>query len=62
MSACEDKKQQIIEGFLENEALTDGLSDEDAQSVAFSKQRFFARPQPHVYDKKRGSQQRPVLM
>jgi hypothetical protein len=33
MSACEDKKQQIIEGFLENEALTDGLSDEDAQSL-----------------------------
>jgi hypothetical protein len=33
MSACEDKKQQIIEGFLENEALADGLSDEDAQSL-----------------------------
>src|SRR5687768_7493315 len=33
MSACEDNKQRIIEGLLDNETLTDGLSDEDAQSL-----------------------------
>jgi len=33
MSECEDNKQRIIEGLLDNETLTDGLSDEDAQSL-----------------------------
>ncbi len=33
MSGFEDSKQQIIEGLLENAALTDGLGDEDAQSL-----------------------------
>jgi hypothetical protein len=33
MSACEDHKKLIIKGFIDNEALADGLSDEDAQSL-----------------------------
>ncbi len=33
MPGMEDNKQQIIEGLLENAALTDGLCDEDAQSL-----------------------------
>lgn len=33
MPELEDSKQQIIERLLGNEALTDGLSDEDAQSL-----------------------------
>lgn len=33
MAAYEDQKQQVMEGLLDNEALTDGLVDEDAQSL-----------------------------
>lgn len=33
MSGFEDSKQQILERLLENASLTDGLSDEDAQSL-----------------------------
>lgn len=33
MSESEDRKQQMIEAFLENAALTDGLGDEDAQGL-----------------------------
>ncbi len=33
MSGFEDSKQQILKRLLENASLTDGLSDEDAQSL-----------------------------
>lgn len=33
MPESEDRKQQMIEAFMENAALTDGLGDEEAQSL-----------------------------